>query len=129
MQGSRHLFCFGIEAELTVRSRVRQPEVYAGDHPGSRHRHGIQVRLRCFGSKRERPASRLHSNHVDDDDDVCLSASSVISMSVLYVLTLHHRGDTAEKDGYVPFFSGIRTLHELYCATNQCLTAFLLRCL
>lgn len=26
---------------------------------------------------------------------------SVISMSVLYVLTLHHRGDVTEKDGYV----------------------------
>lgn len=26
---------------------------------------------------------------------------SVISMSILYVLTLHHRGDIIDKDGYV----------------------------
>lgn len=30
-----------------------------------------------------------------------LSPYSVISMSILYVLTLHHRGDVTEKDGYV----------------------------
>ncbi|CAG5957926.1 unnamed protein product [Menidia menidia] len=33
---------------------------------------------------------------------VVVMAFSVISMSVLYVLTLHHRGDITEKDGYVP---------------------------
>ncbi|XP_026168336.1 myelin regulatory factor isoform X2 [Mastacembelus armatus] len=33
---------------------------------------------------------------------VIVMAFSVISMSVLYVLTLHHRGDVTEKDGYVP---------------------------
>ncbi|XP_030588026.1 myelin regulatory factor isoform X2 [Archocentrus centrarchus] len=33
---------------------------------------------------------------------VVVMAFSVISMSVLYVLTLHHRGDVTEKDGYVP---------------------------
>ncbi|XP_069018514.1 myelin regulatory factor isoform X3 [Embiotoca jacksoni] len=33
---------------------------------------------------------------------VIVMAFSVISMSVLYVLTLHHRGDVSEKDGYVP---------------------------
>ncbi|XP_029379268.1 myelin regulatory factor [Echeneis naucrates] len=33
---------------------------------------------------------------------VVVMAFSVISMSVLYVLTLHHRGDVAEKDAYVP---------------------------
>uniref|UniRef100_A0A671W9N0 Myelin regulatory factor n=1 Tax=Sparus aurata TaxID=8175 RepID=A0A671W9N0_SPAAU len=32
---------------------------------------------------------------------VVVMAFSVISMSVLYVLTLHHRGDVTEKDGYV----------------------------
>uniref|UniRef100_A0A8D0CPW7 Myelin regulatory factor n=1 Tax=Sander lucioperca TaxID=283035 RepID=A0A8D0CPW7_SANLU len=32
---------------------------------------------------------------------VIVMAFSVISMSVLYVLTLHHRGDVTEKDGYV----------------------------
>ncbi|XP_071353670.1 myelin regulatory factor isoform X3 [Trachinotus anak] len=33
---------------------------------------------------------------------VIVMAFSVISMSVLYVLTLHHRGDVTEKDTYVP---------------------------
>ncbi|CAJ1056578.1 myelin regulatory factor isoform X2 [Xyrichtys novacula] len=33
---------------------------------------------------------------------VVVMAFSVISMSVLYVLTLHHRGDVTEKDGYFP---------------------------
>ncbi|XP_030281600.1 myelin regulatory factor isoform X3 [Sparus aurata] len=33
---------------------------------------------------------------------VVVMAFSVISMSVLYVLTLHHRGDVTEKDGHVP---------------------------
>ncbi|XP_017261628.1 myelin regulatory factor isoform X3 [Kryptolebias marmoratus] len=33
---------------------------------------------------------------------VIVMAFSVISMSVLYVLTLHHRGDITEKDGCVP---------------------------
>ncbi|XP_026220502.1 myelin regulatory factor isoform X4 [Anabas testudineus] len=33
---------------------------------------------------------------------VIVMAFSVISMSVLYVLTLHHRGDSSEKDGYIP---------------------------
>ncbi|XP_032378119.1 myelin regulatory factor isoform X2 [Etheostoma spectabile] len=33
---------------------------------------------------------------------VIVMAFSVISMSVLYVLTLHHRGDVTEKDGYAP---------------------------
>ncbi|XP_041795493.1 myelin regulatory factor [Chelmon rostratus] len=33
---------------------------------------------------------------------VIVMAFSVISMSVLYVLTLHHRGDITEKDGSVP---------------------------
>ncbi|XP_037623957.1 myelin regulatory factor isoform X2 [Sebastes umbrosus] len=33
---------------------------------------------------------------------VIVMAFSVISMSVLYVLTLHHRGDVTEKDGHVP---------------------------
>uniref|UniRef100_G3NPB0 Myelin regulatory factor n=1 Tax=Gasterosteus aculeatus aculeatus TaxID=481459 RepID=G3NPB0_GASAC len=33
---------------------------------------------------------------------VIVMAFSVISMSVLYVLTLHHRGDVTEKDGPVP---------------------------
>ncbi|XP_047451756.1 myelin regulatory factor isoform X2 [Mugil cephalus] len=33
---------------------------------------------------------------------VIVMAFSVISMSVLYVLTLHHRGDVTDKDGYVP---------------------------
>ncbi|XP_076589617.1 myelin regulatory factor isoform X2 [Chaetodon auriga] len=33
---------------------------------------------------------------------VIVMAFSVISMSVLYVLTLHHRGDVTEKDGSVP---------------------------
>ncbi|GAA6221426.1 myelin regulatory factor isoform X7 [Lates japonicus] len=33
---------------------------------------------------------------------VVVMAFSVISMSVLYVLTLHHRGDVTEKDGCVP---------------------------
>ncbi|XP_041852465.1 myelin regulatory factor isoform X3 [Melanotaenia boesemani] len=32
---------------------------------------------------------------------VIVMAFSVISMSVLYVLTLHHRGDVTEKDGFV----------------------------
>ncbi|KAF7654222.1 hypothetical protein LDENG_00072260 [Lucifuga dentata] len=32
---------------------------------------------------------------------VIIMAFSIISMSVLYVLTLHHRGDITEKDGYV----------------------------
>ncbi|XP_029909504.1 myelin regulatory factor isoform X2 [Myripristis murdjan] len=32
---------------------------------------------------------------------VVVMAFSVISMSILYVLTLHHRGDVTEKDGYV----------------------------
>uniref|UniRef100_A0A8C6KZG4 Myelin regulatory factor n=1 Tax=Nothobranchius furzeri TaxID=105023 RepID=A0A8C6KZG4_NOTFU len=34
---------------------------------------------------------------------VIVMAFSVISMSVLYVLTLHHRGEVTEKDGYVLF--------------------------
>ncbi|KAF7224314.1 myelin regulatory factor isoform X2 [Nothobranchius furzeri] len=33
---------------------------------------------------------------------VIVMAFSVISMSVLYVLTLHHRGEVTEKDGFVP---------------------------
>ncbi|XP_022612030.1 myelin regulatory factor isoform X2 [Seriola dumerili] len=33
---------------------------------------------------------------------VIVMAFSVISMSVLYVLTLHHRGDVTEKDAFVP---------------------------
>ncbi|XP_072290938.1 myelin regulatory factor isoform X3 [Eucyclogobius newberryi] len=33
---------------------------------------------------------------------VVVMAFSVISMSVLYVLTLHHRGDVTERDGLVP---------------------------
>ncbi|KAM6937394.1 myelin regulatory factor isoform 2-T2 [Xenentodon cancila] len=33
---------------------------------------------------------------------VIVMAFSVISMSVLYVLTLHHRGAVTEKDGFVP---------------------------
>lgn len=40
---------------------------------------------------------------------------SVISMSVLYVLTLHHRGDITEKDGYVLF----RETLQLYSERNQ----------
>uniref|UniRef100_A0A674MMX9 Myelin regulatory factor n=1 Tax=Takifugu rubripes TaxID=31033 RepID=A0A674MMX9_TAKRU len=35
-----------------------------------------------------------------DDEFVCLcQPNSVISMSILYVLTLHHRGDVTDKDG------------------------------
>ncbi|XP_068615612.1 myelin regulatory factor-like [Brachionichthys hirsutus] len=33
---------------------------------------------------------------------VIVMAFSVISMSILYVLTLHHRGDVTEKDGHFP---------------------------
>lgn len=33
-------------------------------------------------------------------DMLALLPHSVISMSILYVLTLHHRGDVIDKDGY-----------------------------
>uniref|UniRef100_A0A8C4ET11 Myelin regulatory factor n=1 Tax=Dicentrarchus labrax TaxID=13489 RepID=A0A8C4ET11_DICLA len=44
---------------------------------------------------------------------VIVMAFSVISMSVLYVLTLHHRGDVTEKDGYVIHLSSAQINYPL----------------
>lgn len=35
----------------------------------------------------------------DDEFGFLFQPNSVISMSILYVLTLHHRGDVTDKDG------------------------------
>ncbi|KAL0968851.1 hypothetical protein UPYG_G00272690 [Umbra pygmaea] len=60
---------------------------------------------------------------------VIVMTFSVISMSVLYVLTLHHRGDVSEKDGHVsscslhvswvPFFTAAVTLCPQTCPWSR----------
>lgn len=86
-------------AELGSGSRLHQPAVHAGSHLGSGHRHGLQV-----------SAEGKMSLHNGNDEAFSVSwrdmlaplPHSVISMSILYVLTLHHRGDVIDKDGYGP---------------------------
>lgn len=94
-------------AEFAPRSRLHKPEVHAGNHPGPGHCHGLQVRLSkvCLGREwwvNKKSVSSVYSSDMMMMYCIFLfSPDSVISMSVLYVLTLHHRGDVTEKDGYV----------------------------
>ncbi|XP_062318431.1 myelin regulatory factor isoform X3 [Osmerus eperlanus] len=48
---------------------------------------------------------------------VIVMAFSVISMSILYVLTLHHRGDVTEKDGFVSSCSLYISWMPIFTAT------------
>lgn len=85
-------------AELGSGSGLHQPAVRAGSHLGSGHRHGLQVSA-------EGKMSLLNGDEAFSVSCVWRDMSatlprSVISMSVLYVLTLHHRGDVIDKDGY-----------------------------
>lgn len=97
------VICFLI-SEFTSGSRLHQSEIHAGDHPGTGHCHGLQVRRGacvCIGrggTTKQLPLCRsvTWSWYIGS----LFVSYSVISMSVLYVLTLHHRGDSSEKDGY-----------------------------
>lgn len=111
---------FGVVAEPFSRARLHQPQVHAGHHPGPGCRDGLQVRVcQDEGEKQQESensilfALKMHCSFrngryimVDPwkgiaRDAIFVFVLSVISMSILYVLTLHHRGDVNEKDGYM----------------------------